>query len=75
MNFDVTEKGVYYAAQSAPGVTEFLFHGFADGKTKHIATIRFPVQYGFTVSPDERWILFTAMTNFRSDLMLVENFR
>jgi len=75
MNFEVTEKGVYYATQSAPGVTEFLLYGFADGKTKDIATIRFPVQYGFTVSPDDRWILYTAMTNFRSDLMLVENFR
>ena len=74
-NFDLTENGIYYATQSAPGVTEFLLHDFADGKTKHIATTQLRVLYGFTVSPDEHWILYTGRPPLRSDLMLVENFR
>ena len=72
-NFDVKQQGVYYVSQEAQTGTQFLFlfFDFARKKTKHIGTTRNSVQWGFTVSPDERWILFTQGTrDVRADLML-----
>ena len=74
-NFDVKQRGIYYASKPDQNGTPFLFYDFGSGMTKHIATIRKDVEWGFTVSPDERWILFTQEgIEERSELMLVENF-
>jgi Tol biopolymer transport system component len=79
-NFDVKEHGIYYARSSGNSwrwETAFFYYQFNDGKTVPIATIQKAVAYGFSVSPDERWILYTqAEWDFaRSNLMLVENLR
>ena len=76
-NFDVKQQGVYYVSQEAQTGTQFLFlfYDFARKKTRRIGTTRNWVQWGFTVSPDEQWILLTQGTrDKRADLMLVENF-
>ncbi|PYV32494.1 MAG: hypothetical protein DMG09_24180, partial [Acidobacteria bacterium] len=69
-------QGVYYVSKAAQNETAFLFlfYDFTRRKTKRVGTTRIPVEWGLTVSPDERWILFTQGTMQRSDLMLVENF-
>jgi len=76
-NFDVKLNGIYYAAKPDRNETPFFFYDFAKGKTKRIATIQNEVDFGFSVSPDERWILYTQEVtgSERADLMLVENFR
>ena len=76
-NFDVKQQGVYYVSQEAQTGTQFLFlfYDFARKRTRRIGTTRNWVQWGFTVSPDEQWILLTQGTrDTRADLMLVENF-
>jgi len=40
-----------------------------------LATIPKTAQWGFSVSPDERRILYTQLDRQGSDLMRVENFR
>ena len=78
--FDVKHQGIYYVSKPDQNETHFLFYflfyDFTSGKTKRIATIRDnSVEWGFTVSPDEQWILFTQGSEQRADLMLVENFQ
>ncbi len=85
--FDLSRRGIYFvskpdqAAAARPGQNEsqflfnFLFVPFAGGKTRRVAVIPELVQYGFSVSPDERWILYTQAAKKTTDLMLVENFR
>jgi len=84
---DIGRRGIYFISRpdqgtaASPGHNEspFLFHflfvPFAGGKTTKIAEIRELVQYGFSASPDERWILYTQGYVEPDDLMLVENFR
>jgi hypothetical protein len=52
-----------------------IYMNFATGKISLIAQIQKEVMYGFSVSPDERTILYTQVDQEESDLMLVENFR
>src|SRR5262249_54484770 len=58
-NFDVKQRGIYYAGQPERKETQFLFFDIASGKTKRVATIQDIVYSGFSVSPDEQWILYT----------------
>ncbi len=76
-NFDVKQRGIYYAyAAESLSPRQFLFYDFATGNTKHLTTINDPVWDGFSVSPDEKWILYTQEQGEGiNDLMLVENFR
>ena len=74
-NYAVVKDGVYFIAQS-PGVGFAIrFLHFSSGKTSQLATIPKTLQWGFSVSPDERRILYTQLDREGSDLMLVENFR
>jgi Tol biopolymer transport system component len=77
-NFDVSQRGIYYISQAAKNWDTFpvLFYDFARRQTKQIGTIPDWPECGFTVSPDEQWILFATGTGYSvADLMLVENFR
>jgi len=40
----------------------------------HLAIAQARWAYGFSVSPDERWILYAQPEPTTTDLMLVENF-
>ncbi len=75
MAFTVTHKGIYVVAPHADGSSALQFYSFATGKVTPLATIRRPVGWGLSVSPDERSILYTQIDQAGSDLMLVENFR
>jgi hypothetical protein len=72
--WQVLEQGIYYINRnSAPSTVEFL--DFATGETRQVAVLeKRPFGYGFSVSPDERWILYQIFEN-EADIMLVENFR
>ena len=73
--FTVAEKGIYFVTQNPDDTSVFQFHSFATGKVTALAEIHQPVSWGVSVSPDERYILYTQEDQAGSDLMLVENFR
>ncbi len=71
-----TEKGVYYSTPTLndiPATIEYL--DFATGKAKKLYTLTKPVDLGVTISPDQRYLLFSQRDSGGSDLMLVNNFR
>lgn len=44
-------------------------------RSSQIASLEGKPQWGLTVSPDRRYVLYSAATPAESDLMLVDNFR
>jgi eukaryotic-like serine/threonine-protein kinase len=71
-SFEVRPGGIFYAS----GPRSILYYDIAGGqKTRQIATLQKTIQSGFTVSPDEQWMLYPYVQDMQSDLMLVENFR
>jgi len=51
------------------------FFSFAKGTTEKVADVKLNPLSGLSVSPDGRYVLFSQIDPFVSDLMLVENFR
>ena len=68
--FAATTGGIYFISQSRLQYSEF-----STGISKPILTIAKPTSSCLSVSPDERWLLYTQVDQAGSDLMLVENFR
>lgn len=74
-NFAVGRKGIYFMANTT-GKIPIEFFDFASGKRTRLATLDKVPTWGFSVSPDERWILYAQLDEaWTGDLMLVENFR
>jgi len=73
--FHLDRKGVYFVAPRTAGTSAVQFLSFATGKVTTIAVIHRPVSFGLSVSPDERFILYTQFDQVGGNLMLVENFR
>ncbi len=73
--FAVADKGIYFVTPNPNGTSVFQFHNFATGKLTTLAEIHQSVSWGMSVSPDERYILYTQEDQTGSDLMLVENFQ
>jgi Tol biopolymer transport system component len=72
--FAMTSKGIYFVGLHSGG-RAVEFYSFAANKVAAVATIHRPVSWGLSVSPDERFILYTQVDEASRDLMLVENFR
>jgi Tol biopolymer transport system component len=75
-NYAVTERGMYFMTQPDPKISTRLiqFLGSADQTSRLIAAIKQDVYHGFSVSPDERWLLYAPSGPGGSNVMLVENF-
>ena len=73
--FAVAEKGIYFVTPNPDGAWAFQFYSFATSKVTALAEIHQSVSWGVSVSPDERYILYTQEDQTGSDLMLVENFQ
>ncbi len=72
-NFAVMDDGVYFVTRSGPRFAiEFL--DFATGKTEVIAPIEFGY-FGFSVSPDRKWILYEQTIPSSNELVLAEGFQ
>lgn len=56
-------------------ICDQLWKFFSDHVIRDLAFINAPVGDGFTVSPDERSVLFSQIDPSGSDLLLVENFK
>lgn len=75
-NFAVTARGLYYMTQPDVHVETRLVQlwSFSDHKTRVVATLKQGVYHGFSISPDERWLLYAPYGRGGSNVMLVENF-
>jgi Tol biopolymer transport system component/predicted Ser/Thr protein kinase len=70
-SFAVVEGGIYFISQS-----RLQYLDFSTGIRKLILTFQKPTPPNtLSVSPDQRWLLYTQVDQSGSDLMLVENFR
>ena len=75
--FAVAASGIYFAGAYDPGsrTVPLKLYRFSDGKTLELGHFDKPLGLFFSVSPDERWLLFTQLDSAVDDLMQVENFR
>lgn len=69
--FRVRPEGIYFIDGDGEWVKRW---DYRTGEAVAIRKIEEPGQYGFDISPDGRWLLYTHAEE-ASDLMLVENFR
>jgi hypothetical protein len=73
--FDVAKSGIYFFSSCEnPSAQRF---NFATRKVETVAKVEGEMAYGFAVSPDSRWLLYSAYGGQRgqSNLMMVEKFR
>jgi hypothetical protein len=71
------EGGIYYLARRADGRpgAALRFLAFGTAASRELAFIDTNPDFGLSVSPDRRAILFAAWRPVSSDLFLIENFR
>jgi Tol biopolymer transport system component len=72
-SFAVAKAGIYFIPTFEPPTVQFL--DFTDHKIVTIGAIEKTPGWGFSISPDERWLLYAQYDSVGSDLMLIENFR
>jgi Tol biopolymer transport system component/DNA-binding winged helix-turn-helix (wHTH) protein len=73
----VTEEGIYFVTAEMPPRPIIEFFSFGTGEVRQVTTLDRPVSarvWGFSVSPDRRWILYTQSDQSSSDIMLMEGF-
>ena len=72
-NVALTHRGIYFIPTPEHASVQFL--NFATGKIEQIISLANRPAVGFSISPDERWLLYTTYDLLLiHDLMLVENF-
>jgi Tol biopolymer transport system component len=75
-NFAVGRNGIYYIASEEPERSfDIRLYRFSTGKPERISRINKLLWTGISISPDDRYLLFTASESGSADLHLVENFR
>jgi hypothetical protein len=68
-NFDVVDNGLYFL--EGPTTLKFL-----DAAGRSVTVAHLPPGYvGLSVSPDRKWIVFSADKPETSELIMVENFQ
>jgi hypothetical protein len=73
----VTTFGIYFAGSPDPasGTAPLKLYRFADGKTVELGHFDKPLSLHLSVSPDEKWLLYTQLDGSVDDVVLIENFR
>ena len=69
-------RGLYLrtgGGTNTPG--EMMFYRLPNGPVTKLPAIEAPSSYGFSISPDGRYLIYSKFTSSGSDLMLVENFK
>jgi tricorn protease-like protein len=75
-NFAVGAEGIYYVSSTDPERWfELWLYRFASGKPELIRRVEKMLGAGLSVSPDGRWLSFSADEAQYGDLYMVENFR
>jgi Tol biopolymer transport system component len=71
----IVDEGIYFIPDPKSGAGPSIhFFSFDTRSIKRIAAIEKPPCFGLSVSPDRRWILYSQIDQYGSDLMLVEKF-
>ena len=73
-HFTLAGGNLYYA-HFENGKTAVRVMDLGERKSRVLFEISKPLWLGLSVSPDQRWILYSQDDNYGSDLMLMENFR
>ena len=75
--FSVTTRGIYFAGRFDPASrkTPLQFYRFDNKKVENLSFFDKPLYLYISVSPDEKWLLYSQLDQSSDDLMLVENFR
>jgi Tol biopolymer transport system component len=73
-NFVVGRRTIYYA-QSESGRDSIRAHDLGTGRDRVLVELSKPIAAGMSLSPDERFLLFSQVDDEGSELMLVDNFR
>ena len=73
----LASQGIYVRTWRPPLAAVIEFYSFATGRLARVAELPKARGYtlGLSVSPDDKWILYSQLDRLDSDLMLVENFR
>jgi Tol biopolymer transport system component len=76
-SFRITATGIYFAAARDPVSKKvpLKLYRFADRKTVELGHFDKTISFDLSVSPDEKWMLYSQLDSSVDDLMLVENFR
>ena len=75
-NFAVVDQGIYFIPEAPPGDNSSLkVFNFGTRKVTTLAELSGLAAYGFSVSPDSHWLLYSQYEQQGADLWLVENFR
>ena len=85
MGFALSRKGIYFEHFENDGTPRFGFFRdgiqasvdlflFETGKVKPVAKIDRPLTFGLSVSPDERYLLYSELDQSGTDLMMIEGF-
>ncbi len=69
-SYAATTQGIYFLLQSS-----LQYYDFAAAASRPVKTDKKPSISYLTVSPDERWLLYTQVDQGGSDLMRVDHFR
>ncbi len=73
--FAIVNGGIYFIPRpDSAGLHSIQFFNFATKRIQSIAKIESEIDAYLSVSPDDRWILYSQDDQVGSDLMLVENF-
>lgn len=75
-NFAVGRQGIYYMTQPDMRTATRLvqYQSFADQRVRTLATINQNLYHGFSLSPDERWLLYAPSEHGGNNVMVVDNF-
>ena len=75
--FCVTASGIYFAGAPDPAsrTVPLKLYRFADGRTVDLGHFDKPLSLHMSISPDEKWLLYTQLDSSVDDLVLVEDFR
>jgi dipeptidyl aminopeptidase/acylaminoacyl peptidase len=65
--------GIYFVPAEAPRSVRYF--DLASKQTRQIFEADKNLDYGLSVSPDGRWILYSQESDVNSDIMLVDHFR
>jgi len=73
--FTLAKKTIYFEKLNNNGSTSIQSLNLATGSVATLITVHRLLWSGLSISPDERYLLYSQLDRRGSDLMLIDNFR